>query len=130
MKNLIAFTLLLFVGFAATAQANMKFDQEVIDYGNVEYNADGVRTFVVTNIGNEPLIISDVKSTCGCTVPEKPKNPIAPGESAEIKVKYNTTKVGLIRKTITVYANTENSPFPLKIKGNVQAQDTKSELEK
>ena len=130
MKNLIAFAVLLFVGIAAQAQAKIEFEQETIDYGEIEYKSDGVRTFVFTNTGDEPLVIDNVKSTCGCTVPEKPKEAIAPGEKGEIKVKYATNRPGPIRKTITVYSNADQSPYPLKIKGYVKKEDTKSVLEK
>jgi hypothetical protein len=74
-------------------------------------------------------VIEDVKSSCGCTVPEKPTGPIAPGESSTIKVKYDTNRVGPIRKTITVYSNAENKVTPLKIKGEVLAEG-QSVLEK
>ncbi|SHI94024.1 Protein of unknown function [Mesonia phycicola] len=130
MKNIIAFAIFLFVGIAAQAQAKIEFEEETIDYGQVEYNSDGVRTFIFTNTGTEPLVIDKVKSTCGCTVPEKPKDPIAPGEKGEIKVKYATNRQGPIRKTITVYSNADRSPLPLKIKGFVKKEDTKSVLEK
>jgi len=130
MKNLLAFAVLLFVGIATQAQAEIKFEEETIDYGDVEYGGDGVRTFVFTNTGNEPLIIEKASSTCGCTVPEKPEEPIAPGAKGELKVKYSSTKVGYIRKTVTVYSNAKGSPHALKIKGKVLAKDTKSVLEK
>jgi len=130
MKNIIAFAIFLFVGIAAQAQAKIEFEEETIDYGQIEYKSDGVRTFIFTNTGTEPLVIDKVKSTCGCTVPEKPKDPIAPGEKGEIKVKYATNRQGPIRKTITVYSNADRSPLPLKIKGFVKKEDTKSVLEK
>lgn len=122
MKKFFAIMMFVFAGVAMNAQANMKFDTDVVDYGTIIQNADGVRTFKVTNTGNEDLIIKDIKSTCGCTVPQKPKGPIVPGATAEIKVKYDTKRLGPIRKTITVYANTENSPYPLKIKGMINKE--------
>lgn len=99
--------------------AAITFKEEVIDYGTIEKGSDGVRKFEFTNTGNEPLIISRVYSTCGCTVPKKPEAPIAPGESDVIEVKYDTKRVGPIRKTITVYSNASPVPFPLKIKGTI-----------
>ena len=81
--------------------------------------SDGVRVFEFTNTGSEALVISDVKSSCGCTVPEKPKGPIAPGETGQIKVKYDTKRVGPIRKTVTVYSNAIEAIKALKIKGEV-----------
>jgi len=102
-----------------TSGAQISFKTEVIDYGTIEKGADGVRQFEFTNTGNESLIISRVYSTCGCTVPKKPKEPIAPGESGVIEVKYDTKRVGPIRKTITVYSNAGPTPYPLKIKGTI-----------
>ena len=134
MKNLIV---VLFVGifslgaFAQEKQvAKIEFKTDVIDYGTIEKGADGVRTFVFTNTGNAPLIISSVKSTCGCTVPKKPKGPIMPGETGEIEVKYDTNRVNPIRKTITVISNAETPTVALKIKGLVVDPNKTSVLEK
>jgi hypothetical protein len=130
MKKIFLVAVVLMTSFAMQAQAEIAFEQETIDYGNVDYDSDGLRTFVFTNTGDEPLVISRVSSTCGCTVPEKPKEPILPGNKGEIKVKYDTKRPGPIRKTVTVYSNAQNSPTPLKIKGYVAKKDTKSVLEK
>ncbi len=132
MKKILAIALLTIVGFAtqANAQAKIEFKSETVDYGEIEHGSDGVRTFEFTNTGNEPLIISDVKSSCGCTVPSKPNGPIAPGASDIIKVKYDTKRVGPIRKTITVYSNAEKPIVSLKIKGKILSNDGKSILEK
>ncbi len=116
------------VSFTAHAQADIEFKTESIDYGQIPKGSDGVRIFEFTNTGNEPLVISDVKSSCGCTVPEKPKGPIQPGETSSIKVKYDTKRVGKIRKTITVYSNAKEPIKALKIKGEVLSD--KSVLEK
>mgnify|MGYP002063185881 CR=1 FL=1 len=69
----------------------------------------GVRIFKFKNTGNAPLIVSDVKSSCGCTIPKKPKDPIMPGESGEIEVKYDTKRVAPIRKTVTVISNADTT---------------------
>lgn len=121
MKKLIAFVLLVFAGFAVQAQdkAKIEFKSEVIDYGEVKKGSDGVRVFEFTNTGNAPLVITDVNSSCGCTIPKKPEEPIAPGESGEIQVKYDTNIVGPIRKTITVYSNADVPAKSIKIKGRV-----------
>ena len=95
MKKLIA---ILFVGlislesYAQEKVAKIEFKTDVIDYGTIEKGSDGVRVFEFTNTGNAPLIISNVKSTCGCTVPKKPEGPIMPGETGEIQVKYDTNQ--------------------------------------
>ena len=110
--------------------AKIEFKTEVIDYGTIEKGADGVRVFEFTNTGNAPLIISNVRSTCGCTVPEKPDGPIMPGETGEIKVKYDTNRVNPIRKTITVISNADRPTVALKIKGTVIDPSKNSVMEK
>ncbi|MDY2586981.1 DUF1573 domain-containing protein [Winogradskyella aquimaris] len=134
MKNLIAILFVGLIGFGASAQdkkvAKIEFKTTVIDYGTIEKGSDGVRTFEFTNTGNAPLVISNVKSTCGCTVPKKPKEPIMPGETGEIEVKYDTNRVNPIRKTITVYSNAETPTVALKIKGLVVDPSKTSVLEK
>jgi hypothetical protein len=133
MKKLI---LILFVGlfsigiFAQEKIAKIQFKTDTIDYGTIEKGADGVRVFEFTNTGNAPLIISDVKSTCGCTVPKKPEGPIMPGEKGEISVKYDTNRVNPIRKTITVISNADTPTIALKIKGEVIDSSKSSVLEK
>jgi len=134
MKKLALVILIAFVAFVqqVNAQAKMEFVTETVDYGEIAKGSDGLRVFEFTNVGNEPLIISRVKSSCGCTVPKKPDGPIAPGESSTIEVKYDTKRVGPIRKTVTVYSNAEEAIKPLKIKGKVLAdgESGKSILEK
>jgi|TARA_R110001583_G_scaffold106130_1_gene254285 uncharacterized protein DUF1573 len=133
MKNLLA---VLFVGlmslgsFAQEKVAKIEFKTDVIDYGTIEKGADGVRVFEFTNTGDAPLVISNVKSTCGCTVPKKPKGPIMPGETGVIEVKYDTKRVNPIRKTITVFSNAETPTVALKIKGLVVDTNKTSVLEK
>lgn len=100
-----------------------------MDYGSIAKGSDGVRVFEFTNTGDAPLIISDVKSSCGCTVPKKPDGPIAPGATSSIEVKYDTNRVGPIRKTVTVYSNASEPMVALKIKGEVMS-DSSSVLEK
>lgn len=133
MKNLITILFIGIISLTAHAQekiAKIEFKETTIDYGVIEKGADGLRVFEFTNTGNAPLIISDVKSTCGCTVPEKPKGPIAPGETGKIAVKYDTNRVMPIRKTITVLSNAETPTVGLKIKGDVIDPSKTSVLEK
>lgn len=101
----------------------IEFENLVHDYGDVPYNGNGECEFRFTNTGNEPLILQKPRSSCGCTVPTWPKEPILPGESDVIKVTYKTTKVGQINKTITVTSNAKvNSTVVLRIKGKVLEQ--------
>jgi len=97
----------------------IEFEQETIDYGTIPHNSNGVREFQFTNTGKEPLIIQTAKGSCGCTVPTWPKEPIAPGESGVIKVKYATNRVGGFRKTVTLKTNAAGPSKILTIKGKV-----------
>lgn len=107
---------------AQVAGAKIEFDKLEHDYGTIDQGANGTTEFRFTNTGTEPLIISNAKGSCGCTVPEWPKEPIAPGASAAIKVKYDTKRVGPISKTVTITSNAvENATALLKIKGTVNA---------
>lgn len=103
-----------------TAGPQMIFEAETIDYGVIEQNADPYRFFKFTNTGNEPLIIKHAKGSCGCTVPTYPKEPIAPGESAEIKVRYDTKRIGKFTKRVTLTTNIEGDKKVLTIKGEVK----------
>ena len=104
--------------------AGMIFATETIDYGNVAYNSDGKREFVFTNNGNKPLIITNAQSTCGCTIPNYPREPIAPGAKGVIGVKYDTSRAGqAFNKTITLTTNAVVPTKTLTIKGNVLAVD-------
>jgi len=102
----------------------IEFKTEVIDYGEIAKGSDGLRTFEFTNTGNAPLVVTKVISSCGCTIPKKPEAPIAPGETGVIEVKYNTQKVGPIRRTITVLSNADEPTKALKIKGKILAAET------
>ncbi len=95
------------------------FENETIDYGTIEKNADGNRVFKFTNNGNSPLIISSAKGSCGCTVPTYNKEPIMPGKAGEIKVKYATDRVGRFSKTVTLTSNASETKKVLRIKGEV-----------
>ena len=120
------------LGFSQ-AKIEFKAKDNTIDYGTVSKGEDdGVRDFIFTNTGDAPLIISNVQSTCGCTVPTKPTAPIMPGKSDKISVKYNMNP-GPIRKTITVESNATNyegGRVALKIKGEVIVKQEVSPLEK
>lgn len=90
------------------------------DYGKIEKMSDGVCVFKFKNTGKTPLILTDVKASCGCTVPTWPQNkPVMPGKTGEISVKYNTSKLGAFNKAITVTSNATNSTVELRIRGEV-----------
>ncbi|CAI8209239.1 MAG: Uncharacterised protein [Flavobacteriaceae bacterium] len=126
MKKAIIYILISFSSVAMTAQEKnpmINFEKETIDYGDISKGSEGTRTFVFENTGTAPLLIKGVRSSCGCTIPKKPEDPIAPGEKGEIIVRYDTNRVGVFRKTITVNTNVPtNAMIALKIKGNVLSQ--------
>ena len=124
MKQICIFFFTVVLGLTATAQdfAVITFDSLTIDYGTVLKGEDGIRQFRFTNTGTSELKITQVRSSCGCTIPKKPDAPIAPGASDFIEVKYDTERVGPIRKTITVASNASVPMVALKIKGEVVEQ--------
>ena len=99
------------------------FDEYVHDYGQIAVDSDGSWTFSFKNIGPNAIIINRVRSTCGCTVPAWPKEPIEPGSTGEITVKYNTATSGTFLKSLFVYSSAANSPVKLQIKGKVVAEE-------
>lgn len=110
--------------------AGMVFENETIDYGTIEHNADGNRKFTFTNNGNKPLIITNTQGSCGCTVPTTPKEPIAPGAKGSIGVKYDTNREGAFTKTVTVTSNAEGQATKtLTIKGTVLPDPNKKPAE-
>ena len=139
-KVLLTFGLLAFIAGGVAAQTTatpagetkvvnpnaptMTFDSEVVDYGTIEQGADGVREFKFTNNGKEPLIISNARGSCGCTVPTWPKEPIKPGESSVIKVKYDTKRLGAINKSVTITSNASTPTKVVRIKGKIIAPQT------
>lgn len=146
MKNLIFISLVFFSLSATTVaqekkgettqkeqQVNKKapvitFEKTVHNYGTIKKGANGQCEFTFKNTGKEPLVLTNAKASCGCTVPSWPKEPIKKGQSATIKVKYNTNRIGNFSKSITVTSNATNSTVVLRIKGKVEApaQEIKS----
>lgn len=130
-KTILSIGLMLCVAIGAKAQETttpnpvnpnapkFKFETEVLDYGTIEHNADGNREFKFTNVGKEPLIISNAVGSCGCTTPNWPKEPIKPGGTGVIKVKYATDRIGAFEKTITLTSNADTPTKVIKIKGVV-----------
>ena len=98
------------------------FEETTYNYGTIAQGSDGVHNFVFHNTGTEPLLLNNVRSSCGCTIPEWPKEPIAAGKTGTIKVSYNTRITGSFSKSITVYSNADK-PVVLVIKGTVEAAE-------
>jgi len=99
--------------------AQIKFETLIHDYGKILKDSDGKFKFIFTNTGKEPLILSQPRSSCGCTVPTWPKKPILPGKSDEIEVTYATNRVGPFDKTVTIMSNAKTPVVVLKIQGEV-----------
>ncbi len=111
-------------GASVNSGANITLDKDVHDYGEIEKGGDPYCEFTITNDGSEPLIITNAKGSCGCTVPEWSKEPVLPGESTVMKVKYDTKRVGPINKSVTITSNATNEPTKvLRIRGKVLAPE-------
>jgi hypothetical protein len=126
MKNYL-FTLLLLVsgmafGQSATtssSQAAITWDTQEVNVGDIPQNVPKEVTFEFTNTGTAPLIISNVRTSCGCTASSWTKDPILPGETATITATYNAKALGSFGKTVTVTSNAATPTVVLHIKGNV-----------
>lgn len=125
MRQLLAiFAFVVFgVYFAAAQQSKgpiMTFKETTIDYGTIEKGSERVRKFNFTNTGDEALVIKSAAGSCGCTVPNYPKEPIMPGESATIDVNYDTNREGQFTKTVSLTTNEAEPSHTLTIKGDVK----------
>ena len=110
MKFKISMLFALIMSFYLNAQENIaqvEFETKLIDYGDIEFDSDGKRVFKFKNVGTTPLIFNRISSSCGCTVPKRPEKPIQPGESGEIEVEYDTKRVGIFMKAVTINSNTQ-----------------------
>ena len=125
MKKLLTLVTVIALAFTvASAQkkgAVAQFAKTEWDYGKIEKGSDPLRKFTFKNVGDEPLIISNAQGSCGCTVPVWPKEPIMPGQSATIDVRYDTQRVGPFSKSVTLTTNEANPTRVLSIKGDVNA---------
>ena len=132
MKKVLSLLAFLAIATFAVAQEDtavegpkMMFEQTTIDYGTIDKGADGVRKFMFTNTGTEPLVIKNARGSCGCTVPTWPKEPVMPGETASVDVRYDTNRVGRFSKTVTLTTNESIGTRMLTIKGEILKPDTK-----
>jgi hypothetical protein len=144
MKKITAIVALLSMfAFAGKAQesvvpnndpnaAEIKIENEVLDFGTVDFDANGVREFKFKNVGKSPLTITSVQGECGCTSttidgkPGWPQEPILPGKGGVIKVKYDTKRVGRFEKNVTITSNSKLATVKVKIKGEVKAAPTEA----
>ena len=130
MKNIFSALLLTvcLISFATAQEVvngpAISIDKKVHDYGTITQGANGACEFIVTNTGTEPLLITRCKGSCGCTVPKCDKDPIMPGATSSISVKYDTKRIGPINKSVTITSNATNEPTKvIRIKGKVEADD-------
>jgi hypothetical protein len=140
----LSLMLVAMLGFNGFAQGNgqpiggqadgpvLTIDKELHDYGTIDYAGNGECVFTITNTGNAPLIIENCKGSCGCTVPTWSRDPIAPGASTKITVRYDTKRPGPFNKQVTITSNAVNAPSNskiIKIKGTVKPKPvTESEV--
>lgn len=135
MKSIFLSIAIVFCGFAklnaqettAPVPSNpnapeIAFEMEQHDFGTLKQGTECVTEFKFKNTGKEPLVISNAQPSCGCTVPQWPKEPIKPGESGVIKVKYDSNRVGPFEKTITITSNAKSQQKIVKIKGKIEAK--------
>jgi hypothetical protein len=137
-KSIYAFVVLLAMSFTAMAQEEQKapevnndpnapeivFESEVHDFGTIPYGGNGTYDFKFSNTGKSPLIISNARGSCGCTVPKWPKDPIGKGQSGSINVQYDTKRPGPFTKTVTINSNAKSATKVITIKGTVEAAET------
>lgn len=135
-KSIYAMVVLFAMSFTAFAQEAEKteanndpnapeivFEKDVHDFGTIEYGGNGTYDFKFSNTGKTPLIISNARGSCGCTVPKWPKEPIGKGQSGSINVQYDTKRPGPFTKTITISSNAKSASKVITIKGVVEAAD-------
>lgn len=126
--NIILISIILFTTVSCSEKSGKKRDPKPAeiefkdtghDFGEIKFGGDGSCEFIFKNTGNSPLILDNVKSTCGCTIPEWTKEPVPESNTGKIRVIYDTHRVGAFSKTLIVYSNASNSPVRLFIKGKV-----------
>lgn len=123
MKKISLSISLIALSLLSIAQGKFSFSEESHDFGTVIEGVQATHVFKFTNTGNEPIVISGVRASCGCTTPEWPKEPIAPGQTSQIKAIYNSKgRIGNFNKSIRVTSNTEEATRTLYIKGVVSKE--------
>lgn len=106
----------------------MQFEAMTVDYGTIDQHSEPLRVLKFTNVGKEPLIIKNAKGSCGCTVPTWPKEPIMPGETSTIEVRYATNRLGKINKNIKITTNEGPDPHVIRVVGEVLQTEEEESL--
>ena len=123
--NIFVFILLIVSGFSqeantqSKAKAEIMFDKSIHNFGKIEYGNEASFLFEFKNVGKKALVIQKVETSCGCTIADKPDQPIKPKETAYINVIYEADEVGKFQKSIKIYSNAVTSPYIVYIKGVV-----------
>jgi hypothetical protein len=125
MKRLFSvLVLLLTVATVSFAQKGvMKFKAETHSFGKIEQGKPVTHEFTFTNTGTDPIVISNVSASCGCTTPSYTKDPVLPGKTGSIKATYNAAAMGSFNKSITVFSNAESANLTLFLKGEVVTKE-------
>lgn len=97
----------------------MTLESNTVDFGTMKQHGEPLRTVSFTNTGTEPLVIKNARGSCGCTVPTWTKEPILPGESSDIEIRYATNRLGKINKTVKITTNEGGDPHVIKVIGNI-----------
>lgn len=127
MKKFILIPVFFLVAIGAGfAQGVLKFKAETHNFGKIPQGAPVTTEFVFTNTGNAPVILSEVKATCGCTTPDWTKTPVAPGKTGSIKATFNAAAPGPFNKSITITSNAETPTLTLFLKGEVEKKPVAS----
>ena len=119
VSTLILFSCKTRSGKKIRGDAGITFTDTLINFGQMDFSSEGVKEFVFTNTGVAPLLLTHVRSTCGCTIPEWSKEPVNPGDTGRIQVRYDTHRIGRFRKSVYVYSNAIEGPQRLLISGEV-----------
>lgn len=131
MRKVIFISLALLASVAVYTQASglnslvgavFAWEKTTHEFGQITQGVPVKAEFVFTNVGDAPLVISNAKGSCGCTVPSYPQQPIPPGQEAKIVAEFNAANVGVFTKTVTITSNT-NKQVILTIKGEVVAKN-------
>lgn len=106
----------------------MVFESMVVDYGTIEQNSEPLRTVKFVNKGTAPLVITNARGSCGCTVPKWAKEPIMPGEESVIEIRYATNRLGKINKKVTITTNEGGEPHVLSVVGDIYEKETEESV--
>jgi hypothetical protein len=130
-KLMLAIFAVLFIALHSQAQSgpaaaadSIVFEKTVHDYGTIVQSSNGETEFIFVNKGKKPLVLTNVRASCGCTSPNWTNTPVLPGEKGSVKVKYNTELLGSFTKSVSVSSNASNSDVTLIIRGNVIQKET------